>query len=133
VIVGKDNQIEECCLFSLIDTVYASTLDAWDLWLNEKDGRIGAFEFKLDYKDLIYTRMSSWGDDELDWIPPVTFTETNDHVKTIHQAMQYGRWLNEEHKIAEYLHVSSDSSENTEAIYIYVGIDLSPAEVLPYF
>lgn len=140
VIINLSNQIEECRLFSLMDTVYPSTMAAWGEWLAENTGRIGAFEFTIDYTDVVFVRMSSWADDEPSWVPPVSFTEdiskTNDDINNItiiHQAMAYGRWLNEDKQIAEYLLVSSDSSTHFEAIRMYVGIDVNPNEVVTYF
>ena len=136
VITNQNKQIEECRLFALIDVVYPSTMVAWDMWLNDGKGRIGSFEFKLDHSDLVYTRMSSWADDELDWVPPVTFTEVikgANEVSITHQAMSYGRWLNEDRGIAEYLLVSSDSSQHEENICTYIGIDVNLNEVITYF
>ena len=137
VITNDKNQIEECRVFSLVDTIYPSTLIAWSEWLSEDTGKIGNIEFKLDYSSDTYLRMSSWADDEPDWVPPVTFTETIESIRdkfaTItHQAMAYGRWLNEDNQVAEYLIVSSDSTPTSENIKIFVGIDINPAEVVTY-
>lgn len=137
VITNLANQIEESRFFSLIDTVFPSTMQAWGTWLAKNTGRIGAFEFNLDTKDITYIRMSSWADDDPPWVPPVTFTEQlyTGAVSTriVHQAMAYGRWLNENKRIAEYLLVSSDSSETSELVRLYVGIDINPNEVITRF
>lgn len=131
VITNDVNQIEECRLFSLQDTVYPSTSLSWQNWLEEDFGLIGKLEF--NFKDDIYLRMSSWADDDLDWVPPVTFTENIGNKNVVHQAMAYGKWLNEDRRVAEYLLVSSDSTNSSESINIYIGIDINPNEVVSYF
>ena len=131
IITNDANQIEECRIFYLKDTVYPSTALSWKEWLEEGVGLIGKLEFKFDNE--FYLRMSSWADDDLDWVPPVTFTETIGNKTITHQAMAYGRWLNEDKRVAEFLLVSSDSMTSSESINIYIGIDINPNEVVSYF
>lgn len=139
-ITGLNDLLEECRLFTLIDTHMPSTVAGWSKYLEKEVGLIGLMDFALEGTDINYTRMSSWADDEPDWCPPVSFLESvhtsNDNLGTYvkyHQAMSYGRWLNEQNKIAEYLLISAESKENMESITTYIGLDINPVEVKSYF
>ena len=146
IIILPDNSIEECRLYRLVKIEQPSTAQEWEKWLlsesranreNKSIGIIGGDEYILN--DTSYLRLESWASPEPVWVEPVEFFEKRHclgNTQEIHSAaMAYGRWLNEENQIAEYLIISSeelaDSSEmhyNVQkdcSIRFYVGIDIS--------
>jgi hypothetical protein len=130
--VNKAGGIDECRLFRSFDQVYPHQVEEWDFWLNEKEGYIGwpAFETKDDQTQ--YPRV--WAADNPDHVPGFKFSETiimdryGQQVETVnHTAMLYGRWINETHKIVEYMLVGAEMHGSDQAlINVLVGIDMMP-------
>lgn len=155
IIVDYKNDIEECRLYKLVQVVEPSTREEWaEYLLNYRDAaNIGSHPGIIGRDEVIhdnnsYLRLESWASPESAWVEPAKFQEQRyglDNVlETVsHEAMAYGRWLNEDNEIAEYLIISSeelDFSNNTAyntqkecAIRYYVGIDISFDDIISNF
>lgn len=146
IIILPDNTIEECRLYKLVKIEQPSTSQEWEKWLlsesranreNKPVGIIGKDEYILN--DISYLRLESWASPDPEWVEPIeTFEKRHclDNIQEINSvAMAYGRWLNEENQIAEYLIISSEELANSSemqynthkdcSIRFYVGIDIS--------
>ena len=149
VILTNMKEIEEVRGYRLLKVVLPSTTKEWEAWLLSKSlansrgtdpGFIGRDEFV--HYDTPYYRLESWAGPDEDWVKPIEFTETQYSivegiVKSSryinHAAMAYGRWLNEEQEIPEYLLVSAEdlniNGVQSSSIRIYVGMDLAIADL----
>ena len=131
VVVGEG--IEECRLFASLDEVYPETADEWAFWVGEEDGYIGLPAFE-DKEGRHYDR--AWGDDE-GRIAPAEFTETlyldrfGEKTATVsHASMLYGRWIDEESEMAEYILVSREEhTDGSALIQLSTGIDIIPESI----
>jgi len=124
-------RVEECRLFKTLDEIFPQSEDEWGFWLDDADGYIGWHLFE-DKNQTRYQRV--WGEDDRDKIPPVSFSETvyfdpqGNHTTRIDSTgMLYGRWINEEDNAAELLLLSTEASNDDQAlVHIYTGVDLIP-------
>lgn len=141
IVVGENQEIEECKFFWSADTVYP---DDWDFWLNEDTGYVGYSVFDTSDKTR-YTRIwenpgaekvvdEGEGGERITRVPPVDFTETlyvdaNGEKTEIvkHSAMLYGRHAND--KVDEYLLVGLDEYADTAFIHLLIGLELNPSSL----
>lgn len=141
IVVGENQEIEECKLFWSADTVYP---DDWDFWLNENNGYIGYSVFDTPDKTRYYRvwenpgaeKVVEEGEDSarITRVPPVDFSETlnfdsNGEKTEIvkHSAMLYGRHAND--KVDEYLLVSVDEYADTAFVHLLIGLELNPTSL----
>ncbi|MBW1940311.1 MAG: DUF2491 family protein [Deltaproteobacteria bacterium] len=127
------NDIQECRLFRSMDEVVPESQEDWDFWLSEEDGSIGwqAFESK---EGVLYDR--AWDDSGDDHVLAIGFEETvhgdsagEDTLKISHEAMLYGRWINEDDETAEYILLSAEDHGDEAFVHIMAGIDINPASI----
>ncbi|MGO9567154.1 MAG: DUF2491 family protein [Desulfomonilaceae bacterium] len=141
IVVGENQDIEECKFFWSADTVYP---DDWDFWLNENTGYIGYSVFDTPDKTR-YSRVwenpgaekvveEGEGRERITRVPPVDFSETlyfdSDGEKTEmvkHSAMLYGRHAND--KVDEYLLVGLDEYADTAFVHLLIGLELNPSSL----
>jgi hypothetical protein len=139
-IVEEDGNIAEIRLFRTIDEIYPTDEDEWDFWLAEADGYIGLNEFSLkeeDFPDSIppsYLRV--WGEDSQFRVKPLEWKEflrsAQDESRIIqitHQLMLYGRWVNEDNDIAEYVLLDMEESSDEACVNVFLGIEIEPAGI----
>lgn len=125
--------IEECRLFAAMDEVYPESADEWDFWIGEEDGYIGLPAFE-DKEGRLYDRV--WGDGD-GRMAPTEFTETlyldrfgEKTASVAHAAMLYGRWIDEESEMAEYILVSREEhTDGAALIQLSTGIDVIPESI----
>jgi Protein of unknown function (DUF2491) len=141
IVVGENQDIEECKFFWSADTVYP---DDWDFWLNENTGYIGYSVFDTPDKTRYYRVWENpasekvveegEGDERITRVPPVDFLETlhldanggkMEMVK--HSAMLYGRHAND--KVDEYLLVGVDEYADTAFVHLLIGLELNPSSL----
>lgn len=123
--------MEECRLFRKVDTYLPTTPESWEEW----EERASNFLFHHANKE--YTRMDSWADPELDHAPLVSFCEVNQDEtrRVVYTAMCFGRWLDEDIQVAEYLlatteeHHVDTSPDTIVKACIYIGLDIDPNEI----
>ncbi|WP_300668499.1 DUF2491 family protein [Desulfoluna sp.] len=131
VVVGEG--IEECRLFAALDEVYPESADEWDFWIGEADGYIGLPAFE-DKEGRPYERV--WGDGE-GRIAPSEITETlyldrfGENTATVtHASMLYGRWIDEESEMAEFILISREEhTDGAALIELSSGIDVIPESI----
>lgn len=131
MVVGE--AIEECRLFASLDEVYPDSAEDWEFWIGDEDGYIGLPTFE-DKEGRAYDRV--WGDDE-GRITPAELTETlyldsfGDKKATVaHASMLYGRWIDEENEMAEYILISREEhTDGSALIQISTGIDIIPESI----
>jgi len=138
IVVGENQDIEECKFFWCADTVYP---DDWDFWLNENTGYIGYSVFDTPDKTRYYRVWENpgaekvvekgEGGDRITRVPPVDFSETlyfdSNGKKTEivnHSAMLYGRHANE--NVDEYLLVGLNEYADTSFVQVLIGLELNP-------
>jgi hypothetical protein len=133
IIMDKEtgSSIEECRLYSIYHTVYPANKQEWMEWVGA-NGRIGVNSFELD--GFQYFRVDSWADD-----PTADKAKTVNVVASMlrkngtatckHHIMLYGRWLDEESEVAEFLLVSDDEYADNACITFAIGIDVSEYEI----
>ena len=133
VVVDGDS-VAECRLFSSLDEVCPDSRDEWAFWLDEEEGYIGWSAFE-DKKARVFDRI--WGDEDEPRTAPVEFTETvyldrfGEKTLTVsHAAMLYGRWVDEETEMAEFVMLSAEEhSDETALVQILAGIDINPGSI----
>lgn len=146
ILIDASNKIEECRLYRLVKIEQPSSAEEWEKWLlndkrankeNKDCGIIGKDE--VFYNNISYCRLESWASPDPAWVEPLKLTEVKHCLSDIfsidHEVMAYGRWLNEENEIAEYLIISSEELAKKEdmyynthkecSIHFYVGIDIA--------
>jgi len=131
VVVG--DEIEECRLFASLDEVYPESAEEWNFWIGEEDGYIGLPAFE-DKQGRLYDRV--WGDGE-GRIAPSEFTETlyldrfgEKRATVAHASMLYGRWIDEESEMAEYILASREEhTDGSALIQLSSGIDVIPESI----
>lgn len=141
----KTNEVEELRMFSLVEEVMPTRSLDWKIWVGEEGSNIGKFNIAVEERDFV--RTEAWAQGNADWTPAFSFTEKvyesneNKVSATIkHEAMLYGRWLREEHNVAEFALLSSDDvsiadsniyqDNRVAGICIFAGIDIAPQEVV---
>ncbi len=125
--------IEECRLFAALDEVYPESPEDWEFWIGDEEGYIGLPQFE-DKKGHSYDRV--WGD-EPGRIVPAELNETlyldsfGDKKATVdHASMLYGRWIDEEAEMAEYILISREAhTDDSALIQISTGIDIFPESI----
>lgn len=145
IIVNATNEIIECRLFKIYQFIEPTSNKGWAEWLDDKEGKIGLFNFEIAGRDFI--RSEAWADSADDRADPFSVRErvvsmtydngkyTNQkETKTDHEMMLYGRWLDEDNNIAEYIILSSDDEQiGTDTaisnIKICTGIDVTEVEI----
>lgn len=133
-IVEGDDGLEECRLFTSLDEIYPSNSEEWAFWMDETEGYIGWPVFE-DKEGNQYERV--WDEEESGHVAPAEFTETvyldrfGEATATInHTAMLYGRWIDEENEVAEYMFLSAEQhSDDTALVQIFSGIDILPESI----
>ena len=141
-IILQEEDITECRLFTPYANDYpqGSEMDQarfWEDWLDE-DGRIGISTFSLEDDGVEYGRAIS--PDGPDWINPIEAEEVvyqdsfDTKVERIHHMfMTYGRWLDEELEVAEFLMLSAEDHENEALVTLQIGIDIPSSGVSVHY
>ena len=131
--VVEGDGIEECRLFASLDEVYPESADEWAFWIGDEDGYIGLPAFE-DKQGRLYDRV--WGDGE-GRMAPNEFTETlyldrfgEKTASVAHASMLYGRWIDEESEMAEYILASREEhTDGSALIQLSTGIDVIPESI----
>jgi len=141
IVLGENQDIEECKFFWSADTVYP---EDWDFWMNENNGYIGYSEFDTPDKTRYYRVWENpgaekvleqgEGGERITRVPPVQFSETlyfdstGEKTETVkHSAMLYGRHAND--NVDEYLLVGLDEYADTAFIHLLIGLELNPGSL----
>ncbi len=141
IVVGDNQDIEECKLLWSADTVYP---EDWDFWLNGNDGYVGYSIFDTPDKTRYYRVWEDpgaekvveegEGGERITRVPPVEFSETlyvgsnGDKTQIVkHSVMLYGRHAND--KVDEYLLVGLDEYPDTAFIHLLIGLEINPASL----
>jgi len=149
ILVSKrDNTIEEVRMFSFLEEDYPTNNLQWKIWLGEEGSKIGKFDAEFAGRD--FARLEAWARGNAEWVPAFEFRETvledNGGVtsnRISHESMLYGRWLHEEHQIAEFLLMSAEETHidgsstlyragNTtvSGIVMFAGMDVDIKEIV---
>lgn len=125
----EDEHVEEITLFTPFKSHYPNSEGEWAQW-TVKGGKIGFPTYILD-DGTAFERI--WFDETAGYAAPVAFwesvyedPESDDHNEIYHQAMLYGRNL-EDGKKNEYLLVSAESYDGEKTIEVMIGVDLELA------
>ena len=138
-------------MFSFVQDVFPRNDLEWRMWYGQIGSKIGNITNEFDGRE--FARMESWAVSDGEWSPALAFNEKimEDNQGTIidrveNNAMSYGRWLHEEHQIAEFVllsaltvSISKDSKvytthlEQVNGITVYAGLDIDVKEIKVVF
>lgn len=131
---GDMEDFQECRVFFMSEYKQPSERGVWD------EAKYNLGKQSVIYEEREFHRMASWADPNPERVPGVCFIENVESLeepkksRIEHEAMAHGRWLNEEHSVAEFLQISVmdyyDGSEMFDSgIGFDVGIDVNPKDV----
>jgi len=149
---GNEQTVLERRMFQLKAEDFPKSTLAWNNWVGMEGSIIGKFD--ASFEDRAFERLEGWSSTDGEWSPAKHYVEqvvekVDASVITVvtHDAMLYGRWLNEQNQVAEYILYTSDSVKiNTksnvyltasfdviEAVGTYVGIDVTENDIVVKF
>jgi len=132
VVTDKSGTVEEIKLLRNFDQVMPENDEQWDEWLGD-GGMIRDQVFVVeedDGSDVEFKRV--WGEGQN--AEPISFTETihtdplgKDPLTLENSAMLFGRMVNEEEELVEYLMVSAEENSDEASVRMLVGLDIPTA------
>lgn len=127
-VTTENDEVKEINLFHLLDSVYPSDEDDWDMWIGE-EGLIGDPLFTLvdgtEYERVLF-------EDSDKHVDPLSYQETisvdiettgSDYLVE-HESMLYARFVDKEETVIEWLVVDAIDTGESAQINIMPGVTL---------
>ncbi len=125
----EDQHVEEVTLFAPFKSHYPSSEGEWARW-TAKGGMIGQPTYSLDdgaeFERIWFDEISGYAEPAAYWEAVYEDPDSDDHDEIYHQAMLYGRNL-EDGKKNEYLLISAESYDGEKTVEVMIGVDLELA------